>query len=166
MNLSEDYEECTPEELYKWVLSCDKIEGISISGGEPLEQNSNELIDFLRKVKSDSRGLSIIVFSGFIYKEIEKGPCKEILDIADVLVDGTYKKELNDDAGLRGSSNQNIIFLSDRYLPIKEYFYKKDCRNIELGITLDNTITINGIPKKGFVEKLKSDLANEGYELI
>ena len=165
MNLSEKYEECTPEDLYEWVKSCGNIEGLSISGGEPLEQNIDELTAFLQRVKSDSRNLSIILFTGFIYDEIVQSKIKEVLPFIDVLIDGTYRKELNDDMGLRGSSNQVIHFLTDRYKSIKETFYKKDCRNVEVGITLDNTITINGIPKSGFIEQLTSDLAEEGYEL-
>ena len=165
MNLSEDFEECTPEELYEWVKTCNNIEGLSISGGEPLEQNIKDLIDFFKLVESDSRNLSIILFTGFTYDEIVQSKIKEVLSFIDVLIDGTYKKELNDNAGLRGSSNQVIHFLTDRYESIKETFYKKDCRNVEVGITLDNTITINGIPKIGFIEQLTRDLAKEGYEL-
>ena len=67
--------------------------------------------------------------------------------------------------GLRGSSNQNILFLTDRYKSIKETFYKKDCRNVEVSITLDNRITINGIPNNGFLDNLTDELAKEGFEL-
>ncbi|MBR4570361.1 MAG: radical SAM protein [Candidatus Riflebacteria bacterium] len=165
MNHSEIFAECTPEDLYEWVKNCNNIEGLSISGGEPLEQNIDDLIVFLKKVKSDSRKLSVILFTGFTYDEIVQSELKIVLPFIDVLIDGTYKKDLNDDAGLRGSSNQVIHFLSERYKPIKESFYKNDCRNVEVGITLDNVITINGIPKRGFIEKLTSDLAEEGYDL-
>lgn len=165
MNLSENFDVCTSEELYEWVVSCNNIEGVTISGGEPLEQNLEELILFLQKVKNDSRNLSVILFTGFTYDEINQGRNKAVLPYIDVLIDGTYKKDLNDNSGLRGSSNQNIIFLTDRYESTKESFYKKDCRNIELSITLNNTIIINGIPKSGFVEQLINDLAKEGFEL-
>ena len=165
MNLSEDFEECTPEELYNWVLSCNHIEGVSISGGEPLEQNLEELTAFLQKIKNDSRNLSVILFTGFTYDEIVSSSRKDVLPFIDVLIEGTYKKELNDDKGLRGSSNQNIIFLTSRYESIKETFYKKDCRNVEVSITLDNRITINGIPNNGFLDNLTDELAKEGFEL-
>ena len=165
MNLSENFDECTPKGLYEWLLTCNNIEGISISGGEPLEQNVEELTSFLQKVKKDSRNLSVILFTGFTYDEIVQSKNKIVLPYIDVLIDGTYKRELNDNNGLRGSSNQNIIFLTDRYESIKESFYKKDCRNVELSITLNNTITINGIPKSGFIEKLTDDLAKEGFDL-
>ena len=165
MNLSENFELFTPEKLYEWVLSCKNIEGISISGGEPLEQNLEDITAFLQKVKTDSRNLSVILFSGFTYDEIRHSRYKDVLSFIDVLIDGSYKKELNDNTGLRGSSNQVIHFLSNRYDLIKESFYKKDCRNVEVGITLDNSITINGIPNSGFIEKLTEDLAKEGFEL-
>ena len=147
MNLSADFEECTSEELYNWILSCNTIEGVSISGGEPLEQNLEELTAFLQKLKNDSRNLSVILFTGFTYDEIVSSPRKDVLSFIDVLIDGTYQKELNDDIGLRGSSNQNIIFLTDRYESLKETFYKKDCRNVEVSITLDNIINIKEIMK-------------------
>lgn len=165
MNLSNDYEECTADNLYEWVLSCNNIEGISISGGEPLEQNLEDLTSFLQKVKNDSRNLSVILFTGFTYDEIAQSSKKAVLPFIDVLIDGTYKKELNDNKGLRGSSNQNILFLTERYVPIKESFYKNDCRNVEVSITLDNRITINGIPKNGFIEELTSELTKQGFEL-
>ncbi len=165
MNLSADFEECTSEELYNWILSCNNIEGVSISGGEPLEQNLEELTAFLQKIKNDSRNLSVILFTGFTYDDIIQSRNKAVLPYIDVLIDGTYQKELNDDSGLRGSSNQNIIFLTDRYKSIKESFYKKDCRNVEVSITLDNRITINGIPNNGFLDKLTDELAKEGFEL-
>ena len=165
MNLSEDFEEYTAEKLYEWLSYCNNIEGISISGGEPLEQNIKELTSFLHMVRRDSRNLSVILFTGFTYDEIVQSSKKTILPFIDVLIDGTYKKELNDNNGLRGSSNQIIHLLTDRYENIKESFYKKDCRNVELGITLDNRITINGIPKRGFIEKLTDNLAKEGFEL-
>lgn len=165
MNQSEDFEECTPDGLYEWLKTCSNIEGLSISGGEPLEQDIDDLTVFLQKVKSDSRKLSVILFTGFTYNEIVHSRINKVLPFIDVLIDGTYKKELNDDTGLRGSSNQVIHFLTDRYESIKETFYKKDCRNVEVGITLDNRITINGIPKSGFIEQLTGNLAEEGYEL-
>lgn len=166
MNLSNDYDNISADDLYKWISSCKDIEGVSISGGEPLEQNLEDLVLFLSLVKSDSRNLSIILFSGFTYDEIIKSSKKSLLPFIDILIDGIYKKELNDNIGLRGSSNQVIYFLTERYKPIKESFFKYDCRNIEVGITLNNTVTINGIPKVGFIENLKHSLKKEGFNLL
>lgn len=166
MNSSTDYDKISADDLYKWISSYKDIEGVSISGGEPLEQNLDDLLLFLSLVKSDSRNLSIILFSGFTYDEIIQSSKKSLLSFIDVLIDGIYKKELNDNIGLRGSSNQVIYFLTERYKPLKESFFKNDCRNIEVGITLDNTVTINGIPKVGFIEHLKHSLKNEGFNLL
>lgn len=166
MNFSTDYDTVSAEKLYEWISLCNDIEGISISGGEPLEQNLEDLVIFLSLVKSDPRNLSVIMFTGFLYKEIIIGKYKEILKFIDVLIDGPYKNELNDNQGLRGSSNQNIIFISDRFKQIKDIFFQDSCRNVEVGITLNNSITINGIPKVGFVENLKNALKNEDFNLL
>ena len=76
MNNSGIFNEYTPKELYEWVKALKDIEGISISGGEPLEQDLKELIDFLGMVKNDDRKLSIILFTGYTYKEIFDCPTK------------------------------------------------------------------------------------------
>lgn len=165
MNLSDDFEESSSDKLYEWIKKSKNIEGISISGGEPLEQNLSELSEFFKKVKEDGRNLSIILFTGFTYDEIIKSSKKSILQYIDVLIDGTYIENLNDNKGLRGSSNQKIYFLTDKYDNIKETFYLEDCRNIELEITLNNNIIINGIPRSGFIEEFSNSLLQEGFEL-
>ncbi len=54
----------------------------------------------------------------------------KLLKYTDVLIDGKYIKEQRIDTGYRGSSNQNIIFLSKRYK--KEDFNKKNSYEIEI----------------------------------
>ena len=167
MNTSGKYENYSSDELYKWILECNKIEGITLSGGEPLEQDLLELKDFFKKIKKDGRNLSLILFTGYTYDEILNCSAKkDIIKYVDVLIDGVYNQNLNDNKGLRGSSNQNIYFLSKKYDKIKDSFFEEDCRNIEFGITLDNNININGIPRKGFVESLENSLRQEGFELV
>ena len=83
-----------------------------------------------------------------------------------MLIDGVYKQELNDDKGLRGSSNQQIHFLTNKYNTVKELFFEENSRNLEFDITLDNDILINGIPKKDFIKELENSLRQEGFELV
>lgn len=90
------------------------IEGVTISGGEPLEQQDGlcRLLVRIRAVTS----LSVILFSGLEMKEIvalPQGP--DILRRIDVLIAGRYVETLRLSRGLRGSSNQRIHFLTDRY---------------------------------------------------
>jgi anaerobic ribonucleoside-triphosphate reductase activating protein len=92
----------------------DAIEGVSISGGEPFEQ-PEALLELLRLLRGRT-GLSVLVFSGFTIDELratDLGP--EILSHVDVLIDGRYQAPMRLARGLRGSRNQSIHLLTDRY---------------------------------------------------
>jgi anaerobic ribonucleoside-triphosphate reductase activating protein len=90
------------------------IEGITISGGEPLEQ-PHGLVNLLRRIRERTR-LSVILFSGYTLPEIERMPHADpVLARVDVLVAGRFVGALRRSHGLRGSSNQTIHLLSDRY---------------------------------------------------
>jgi len=89
------------------------IEGLSLSGGEPLQQPeaARALLDAARGL-----GLSTLAFSGYAIDEIRAlpgGPA--VLARLDVLIDGRYVARDRLATGLRGSSNQRIQLLTDRY---------------------------------------------------
>lgn len=89
------------------------IQGLSILGGEPTEEeNAAVLIPFLKRVRAALPDKDIWLYSGYIYETLRD---KEILTLADVLVDGPFLLELKD-AGLafRGSRNQRIIDLREK----------------------------------------------------
>ena len=89
------------------------IEGLSLSGGEPLQQPEAALalLDAARAL-----GLSTLVFSGYTLaesRELPHGPA--VLDRLDVLIDGRYVAGERLATGLRGSANQRIHLLTSRY---------------------------------------------------
>lgn len=90
------------------------IEGLTVSGGEPLEQ-SGALEALLQLVRRNT-GLSIILFTGYSWHEINASPDKSrILPLLDVVIAGRYNQYLRIARGLRGSSNQSVHFLTTRY---------------------------------------------------
>jgi anaerobic ribonucleoside-triphosphate reductase activating protein len=92
------------------------IEGISISGGEPLQQLAN-LVGFLEIIKQQTR-LSVVLFTGYTWEEIQHMPQKEnLLKWVDILLAGRYDQTRRVASGLIGSSNKTIHFLSTRYNP-------------------------------------------------
>lgn len=96
------------------ILSRPEITGITISGGEPFLQ-AKELVNLLTMVQQQRPELTTIVFSGYQYEELcEFDEACKLLNMIDILIDGPYMENLNDNKGLRGSSNQNIIHLTDR----------------------------------------------------
>jgi anaerobic ribonucleoside-triphosphate reductase activating protein len=89
------------------------IDGLTLSGGEPMQQ-----IDAAIALLAAARlaGLSTLMFSGYTIEEIQALPRGgEALALLDVLIDGRYRSELRLGQGLRGSSNQRVHLLSNRY---------------------------------------------------
>lgn len=103
------------DELVSWAIDQgDAIEGITLSGGEPLQQ-AEAVLALVEAVRERS-DLSIVVFSGYRRAEIERmelGPA--ILARIDVLIDGRYVAPVHAGIRLRGSANQRIWCLTDRY---------------------------------------------------
>lgn len=95
-------------------IALSKAEGLTISGGEPFLQ-AQALADMIEKIKN-IRDMGIIVYTGFCYEELQKMPAaKHLLELVDLLIDGEYIAQLDDGRSLRGSSNQRVIPLTNRY---------------------------------------------------
>jgi anaerobic ribonucleoside-triphosphate reductase activating protein len=110
-------EETSVDELIKWILSLgDTIEGISISGGEPLQQ-MEPILNLLQRIAIETM-LSTFMFSGYTSEEIKALPQWPTLAGAlDILLCGRYDKTQKLDRGIISSANQEMLFLSKRYTP-------------------------------------------------
>ncbi len=90
------------------------IEGITISGGEPLDQAS-ELADLLLALKQGIP-LPVLLFTGYTVEEISDDPEKVyVLNLVDAVICGPYQKEYAHQAGFPGSSNQQLLLITDAY---------------------------------------------------
>ncbi len=143
----------SPAELFSLVSSFG-VKEISISGGEPFQQDKDELKEFLKLLKRDNFG--VWVYTGYTLEELVDMDFVDLLDYIDVLVDGRYDDALNDGKPWRGSANQRIILLSKRYSWVKV----PDKRKIQLEITEKGIILI-GIPPKGFLRALENNLSQK-----
>lgn len=96
------------------ILSKPYISGLTISGGDPLDQSDETLIDLCQLVfdiKQRFPDKDTWVYTGF-YKDDLHGIQLDILNYIDVLVDGPYEQDKRDlTIPFRGSTNQNIINL-------------------------------------------------------
>ncbi len=124
------------------IAETQDIEGITISGGEPFLQQDAlcELIDLIRS----KRDLGVIIYTGMLYEEIQD---TVLVRKCDLIIDGTYIETLNDDKSLRGSSNQNVICVSDRYKSVVEDLYGQPGRKVEF-IQRDGRFDMIGIPSR------------------
>lgn len=109
-------EQVTPEALVARCRVVQGTEGVTISGGEPLQQ-APELLDFLRQLRAQT-GLSVVLFSGYSRAEIDSQPLgPTVLICADVLIAGRYDRTQSCADGLCASRNQETHFLTSRYGP-------------------------------------------------
>lgn len=95
-------------------LSKSYIKGLTVSGGDPLDQSNdtlNELKNLLKRIRKKFPKKDIWLYTGFEYKDLNKTQL-DILDYVDILVDGPFKQNLQDTTlPFRGSLNQHIIEL-------------------------------------------------------
>lgn len=129
------------------IFSDDQISGITISGGEPFLQSRN-LFRLLKMIHDEKENFNVITFTGFNYSSLNWQDAKDFLSEIDVLISGPYEESLNDGIGLRGSSNQEIHFLTDRLVHEKPYFFDRR-NNLEYHIKSDGVLIV-GIPKSDF----------------
>ncbi len=90
------------------------LAGVTFSGGEPFLQAPAAALfaDFLK-----SRGLNLWVYTGFTWEYLNRcreAGYQELLNLADILVDGPFQINKKDPRLMfRGSSNQRIIRVPD-----------------------------------------------------
>lgn len=129
-------------------LNGEKIEGITISGGDPFFQK-NELLKFIELLKNLTD--DILIYTGYTYEEIVNMLSKNEIDYLKnniaVLIDGPYIDELNDNKSvLRGSTNQNIYIFNNKYKKKYDNYLSQE-RKQEL-FKEKNGIRIVGIQNK------------------
>lgn len=130
------------KQLAKDILSNNDIEGVTFSGGEPLLQS--KALYQLAKILKDK--LSIVIFTGYEYDLIKAVNCADwnnLLSLCDILVAGKfiYEKRCTDKLWV-GSSNQEVIFLSDVY---KDFDLSGKKNKIEIRLSNDGKIIVNGM---------------------
>lgn len=115
------------------------IAGVTLIGGEPLDQDE-DLLEFVESVISN--GLDIVLFTGYEPEELQ-GWKKKVFDVSQVVVCGRYDQNLRDtNLLLRGSSNQRIIIKDDDL----KIYYSQEARQVEVTITEDE-MTFLGFPE-------------------
>lgn len=106
-NCGLDFNECTKEEIFK-ELQKDYIQGITLSGGDPLHIDNRESIYLLvKEIKSNFPMKDIWLYTGYVWEEIKD---LEVIKYIDVLVDGKFVQSLASKSyKWAGSTNQRII---------------------------------------------------------
>ena len=89
-------------------LAPDYISGLTFSGGDPLYPGNRKTVTNIAKiVKEKFPEKTIWCYTGYLYNQVKD---LEIMKYIDILVDGPFIKDLNDNnLEWVGSSNQRII---------------------------------------------------------
>lgn len=136
-------------ELAEEIINTPDIEGITISGGEPFLQQA-ALCDLIKLLQTQ-KDLSVIVYTGMLYEDIAE---TELASLCDIVIDGEYVDDLNDNKSLRGSSNQRVIATSKRYSDVIGSIYSQNGRKVEFIIN-NGTSSLVGIPSKSIINMVK-----------
>ena len=145
------FEADTAELADRWLALGPSIEGVTISGGEPLEQ-PEALLDLLERLRpsggSSTRPprLGVILFSGFTRREIDAIPLgRRVIDplagLVDAAILGRYVASRHVGRSLLGSANQEITLLTTRYQ--LDDFQRIPLAEVRLG--RDGTMAATGI---------------------
>lgn len=153
--------ECDIEDFFS-VYNYQKIDGVTISGGEPFAQK--EELAHLVKFFLEKGIRDILVYTGYTIEELQAKNDSDInyvLNNIAVLIDGPYIEEANDGFNnLKGSNNQRIIILNPNYKELYEN-YKKQERKMQV-MQIANIALAVGIPEAGFVKHfLTKEFKNE-----
>lgn len=118
------------------------VDGFTITGGDPFFQpdDLNRLLDAIKKISGD-----ILVYTGYLKEELPP----EILKNIAVLIDAPYVSARNNNCRLRGSDNQTIYILNEKYRAAYENYLAASENQIQNFATRDGYISV-GIHKSDF----------------
>ena len=133
--------------LVERIASMNKVDGFTISGGEPMDQ-AEELSELVIRLKEYSE--DILIYTGYRIEQLQDrndADTDRILTRVAVLIDGEYREEENTNVLLRGSANQRIFILS----PVMENKYRDYLETAHNQI--QNFTTVDGIVSVGIHRK-------------
>lgn len=137
-------------------------EGLTVSGGEPLDQG-----DALAEILAAWRGMSsrsVLVFTGRKWGEaqawIELHP-----HLIDAIVTEPFRSDLPQTLALRGSDNQELHLLSQLGEEFRVYDRPADASDRRLDVMFDEAgdAWFAGIPGRGDIARLRRALADAGH---
>lgn len=128
--------------LIEKIAQTHHVDGFTITGGDPFFQPDAlaTLLEAIKKISDD-----ILVYTGYLKQEL---PASLLKNIA-VLIDAPYLKEQNKNCRLRGSDNQTIYVLNEKYRTVYENYLAATENQIQNFTAQDGIISV-GIHRSDF----------------
>ena len=129
--------------LIEKIAQAHRVDGFTITGGEPFFQPDafSRLLERIKKISTD-----ILVYTSYIKDEL---PATLLNNIA-VLIDAPYIKARNNNCRLRGSDNQTIYILNEKYRAVYEHYLATTENQIQ-NFTLQDSYISVGIHRPDFI---------------
>ncbi|MDA7846093.1 radical SAM protein [Euryarchaeota archaeon] len=125
-------------------------EGITLMGGEPLQQ-APMILELIKKAGIED--LSIMLYSGYEEKELNPIQTK-CVELSDIVILGRYIEHLRDTSlRWRGSSNQVVRYPTERHRSVSSI----EENNVEIHMDENGKLKILGYPEKEFVRLFFDD---------
>lgn len=153
------------EAIAPWLLTAD---GVTISGGEPLQQAAaleSLLLGIRAATGSD---FDVLVYSGFPWEKI----AARVIGwngLADALIAGPFEQSAAQTLAWRGSDNQTLHPLTP--LGIEKYSPWVSAKRDAAGRALDlyfheNEVWMAGIPDSDTLKTIRAELTAEGFSSV
>ncbi|MCT7973423.1 4Fe-4S single cluster domain-containing protein [Laspinema olomoucense] len=162
-------ETVTIEELAHWILAQPNIEGITLSGGEPMMQANalSQLIDTLHQ----QRDLGVMCYTGYRLETLQQQGSdaqRQLLQRIDLLVDGQYRQEEHDNLLWRGSRNQRLWLLTsrDRAAVAQQLAQGDSSAGLSFVSATTGEVFFTGVPPSaGFRQQFESQMQQRGIRI-
>jgi anaerobic ribonucleoside-triphosphate reductase activating protein len=133
--------------LLRRILELDTlVDGITISGGEPFDQ-APALAELLSALRTDRPAWNVLIYTGYLIEEIKEDGSgwAKLLDCADILIDGPYRRRIPREHPLTGSGNQRVHYLTERGQSLKPRVDATPAEHVNLGLGAGSLDMIIGV---------------------
>lgn len=137
------------------------LDGVTISGGEPFEQ-PEALAGLLEHLRRRWPAADVLAYSGYTLDVLRRRHAS-VLSGIDAVLTGPFLAGQPTDAPWRGSANQVLTVLNPDHAP---RYDDEPGGSARLQVSVDETaVWVTGIPRRGDLERVRSDLATAGVVL-
>jgi anaerobic ribonucleoside-triphosphate reductase activating protein len=146
------YSEAWSHDRLADLLLRDRPGGVTISGGEPMEQ-AEAVQELLRCLRERNPTLSTLMYTGFTRARLERSDQWALMrPHLDVVVAGPYRRDLHvKGGGLVSSSNQELMLMG-RHTAAELV----PAHQVEVLVEPDGTIILTGFPSQQLIRKMEA----------